>query len=441
VPNGPILGPLPIGYGSDDYYCIIPPPNLNGIGIWIVQLEPFDTNSPEPLPVAPAGGRAVFNPHDLRLSSQPLLIIRGEGEGEKRCPDLLDISGNKNCFGRDETGTFTVGITDPDSALCGYTWEFSNTITGQEKTRPSSTNTISITFDSTWDGGNWAVRVSAILCNAPEICGYSITADNIYEFGLLLIRCPVIDYLEANPDTKNRCKYRFEVSISGDYIGSRIRWDFGDGSNPEEQDVTSSIMTKDHTYSNVPANGVFVSVELIGLNVCCTPQKKERWITLPDGGCSGGGGTGGGGGGGGDNEGGSGGGGGFSLCGFLLTMWIIGFLTAGILGYLNQLWPAGAIAYAAYAVFLGLWIGFCCWPCASRFWKCCTLLQWHFIVTTLLLQIFAVLALSGIYNPYVTAVYTLIAGTVLTAMLALGRCRIPNVWNPSDYPGSKCERR
>src|SRR4030042_581622 len=42
VPNGPILGPLPIGSGGGGYYCVITPPNTDGIGIWVVRKEKFD---------------------------------------------------------------------------------------------------------------------------------------------------------------------------------------------------------------------------------------------------------------------------------------------------------------------------------------------------------------------------------------------------------------
>ncbi|GAH59863.1 unnamed protein product, partial [marine sediment metagenome] len=254
-----------------------------------------------------------------------------------------NISSDKPCYIPGETGVFTVTITDPDSALCGYTWEFENTGSGQTNIVNSTTNTVSVTFDDSWDAGNWEVKVSAILCNAPLECGFSLTADNIYEFGLIEAVCPVIDYMDANADVRNPCKYYFEVSISGDYSGTRLRWNFGDGSSPIEQNVTDSIMRTEHLYSAVPANGALVSVELLDINVCCPPQSKERWITLPDEGCGrgddGGGGDGGGGDGGGD------GGGGLSLCGFLLGTWIAGFIAAGILGYLNLWWPWAAIAF------------------------------------------------------------------------------------------------
>ena len=429
VPNGPILGPIPIGYGSGEYYCVTPPPNTDGIGIWIVKIEKNRPGHPEQpeLPVAPQGGRAVFPPNNLHLGSQPLLIVRGGVRDEKRCPTLGDISSDKPCYVPGETGVLTVAIDDPDSALCGYTWEFENTGSGQTKIESSTTNSISITFDDTWDPGNWEVKVSAILCNAPLECGFSLASD-IYEFGLIDTDCPVIDYLDANQDVRNPCKYYFEVKISGDYSGTRLRWNFGNGSSPVEQNVTDSIMRTEHLYSAVPANGALVSVELLDINVCCPPQSKERWITLPDEGCRRGNGDGE------PREPGRFG----SLCGFLLGMWIAGFMAAGTLGYLNYWWPWGAIAYAAYGVFLLLWIGFCCWPCASRFWKCCTLLQWHFIATAWLLQIFAVLALATIINPIVTAAYILFVGTLISAMLAIGKCRVPNPWNPADYPDKKC---
>jgi len=427
IPNGPTLGPIPVGFGDPGLYCVTPPPNTDGIGIWIVRIEKtnLDPATQPELPVAPPGGRAVFPPNDLHTADQPLLIVRGESPGNRRCPDLGDITGNKSCFAPGETGTFTVAITDPDSTLCGYTWEFKNGATGQSKIRPSTTNSISVVFDNAWNTGNWQVTVSAVLCNAAPECGFSIGADHPYEFGLLATVCPVIDYLHANPDSQNPCTYLFEVHISGGYSGTRLVWHFGDGTAPYEQAVSSPVMTLTHPYSNVPANGAHVSVELAGMNVCCPPQSKETWITLPPGGCPGGGG---------------GGGGGMSLCGFLLGMWLAAFVAAGILGYLNLWYPWGAIAYVAYGVFLAAWIAACCWPCARRFWKCCTLLQWHFIATSWLLQAFAALALASVFNAYVTAAYLVFAGTVLSAMLAIGRCRVPNIWSPRDYPGTKCEK-
>jgi hypothetical protein len=435
VPNGPILGPIPIGYGEGGYYCVTPPPNTDGIGIWIVEIEKNRPGHPEQpeLPVAPQGGRAVFPPNNLHLVSQPLLIVRGEVKEEKRCPTLGDISSDKSCYVPGESGVFTVVIDDPDSALCGYTWEFENTGSNQVRIESTTTNSVSITFDGIWDLGTWEVKVSAILCNAPLECGFSLASD-IYEFGLIDTDCPIIDYLNANQDVRDPCKYSFEVGISGDYSGTRLKWNFGDGSSPDEQAVTSPIMRTEHTYSAVPANSVLVSVELLDINVCCLPQLKERWIMLPEEGCRGGK----------PEEPGKpgkpeeSGNGGLSLCGFLLGMWIAGFVAAGILGYLDYWWPWGAIAYAVYGVFLASWIGVCCWPCARKIWKCCALLQWHFIVTVWLLQVFAILALASVTNPYVAAAYTLFGISLLNAILAIGKCRVPNPWNPADYPGVKC---
>jgi len=284
VPNGPGLGPLPIGSGDGGYYCVTPPPDTEGIGIWIISLEKFGPGSPE-LPVAPPGGRAVFLPNDLSLTSQPLLIVRGEVPGGKRCPKLGDISSDKDCYAPGETGVFTIAIPyDPDNAIGGYTWEFKNIDTGQINTISSQTNSVSVTFDNTWEVGNWTVKVSVVLVDADPICGYSMAADNIYPFGLLELECPVIDYLDADQDPNNPCRYEFEVRISGDYSGTKLQWNFGDGTT-SEQVVTSSVMTTPHVYSNVPANGALVSAELVEMNVCCPRQFKERWIQLPPDGC------------------------------------------------------------------------------------------------------------------------------------------------------------
>lgn len=132
-------------------------------------------------------------------------------------------------------------------------------------------------------------------------------------------------------------------------------------------------------------------------------------------------------------------GGGFSLCCILLGVWMLLFLVLATLLYFS-VWKAALVVGIVFLIALALWILICCWPCARRFWRCCTLLQWFFIVTVLttsaLFALFAIFQTGG----WVVFGYGLFA-ILIGILLGAAGCRAPNPYWPPDWPPCTCPGR
>lgn len=129
--------------------------------------------------------------------------------------------------------------------------------------------------------------------------------------------------------------------------------------------------------------------------------------------------------------------GGFDLCCILLALWVFAFLVAAGLLYCGQL-VYGGIALVAYAVVLVIWGSSCC-ACALTFWRCCTLLKWHWMAATVLISaVFPVLSYICGANGLVAAIYGgLVTGLML--MMAITRCgSLPNPLDATTWPGCRC---
>jgi hypothetical protein len=128
---------------------------------------------------------------------------------------------------------------------------------------------------------------------------------------------------------------------------------------------------------------------------------------------------------------------GFDFCCILLGVWISAFLVAAGLFYCGQL-VYGGIALVIYIIVLAIWGKSCC-LCALTFWRCCTLLKWHWAATSILLStVFPVLSLICGGNGLIAGIY----GGLVTALLfimAIARCgSLPNPLDPSTWPGCRC---
>jgi hypothetical protein len=124
--------------------------------------------------------------------------------------------------------------------------------------------------------------------------------------------------------------------------------------------------------------------------------------------------------------------GGFDFCCFLLGIWILAFVIAGVLIYLNFLNAAGW-AILAFILAFGAWIIFCC----RR--NMCVILQWLWIATTWVITIFGVIAIiSSAGNPAVAGAYSILAAFLLFLM-AISSCGLPpNPFDPKTWPGCRC---
>lgn len=292
-PGGQLVGPIPeFPIYVTTIYCVsVTPPGPSGIGIWIVTLERYHATQ-QPVK-APDPRWTVFEPPVntatvTRPWTQPYLILKGD-TGTGLCAELTDLSSNKNCYEPGNQGIFTVSIDDPDASLTAYSWQFKNQDTQQTKQFNTAQNTLQITFDSTWEPGNWCLDVTAVAGNAAPNCAVAINyppAGEEFCFGLLASPCPKIDSLTWTADTQDPCTIEFTVTLSGDYSGKQLQWNFGDGTPQDIQNVIASTMTNSHSYSPDASGSIYVSVELLGINLSCCPQQiQDDWVQLPPEGC------------------------------------------------------------------------------------------------------------------------------------------------------------
>lgn len=126
-----------------------------------------------------------------------------------------------------------------------------------------------------------------------------------------------------------------------------------------------------------------------------------------------------------------------TLCCILLGIWMALFFITATLLYFSSWWPA-LFAGILWAIAFGVWIGVCCWPCAKRFWRCCSLLQWLFIAAAVTSgTLFALWALFKGGNGWVIAIY---GGIFFVAgvLMAFAKCRPVNPFDPGSWPGCRC---
>lgn len=135
------------------------------------------------------------------------------------------------------------------------------------------------------------------------------------------------------------------------------------------------------------------------------------------------------------------------ICSILLWVWVGAYVTTALLLYFHQ---KGASVYSASAYLgaLATWAAICCFDCAKRFWRCCTLLLWHVLATAMAVTAMAGAGRLGALSvpipnlpgdPAVLQTYIL-AGGAFAAALVPARCtgQIPNLFNPKTWPPTEC---
>jgi hypothetical protein len=90
-------------------------------------------------------------------------------------------------------------------------------------------------------------------------------------------------------------------------------------------------------------------------------------------------------------------------------------------------------------IVLAIWIGVCCWPCASTFWRCCTLLKWVLMFNdALVVVLFGLYAVGFTAGPYVLAAFATVS-TLFRIFMSASKCgSIPNIFDPTTWPPCRC---
>ena len=204
-------------------------------------------------------------------------------------------------------------------------------------------------------------------------------------------------------------------------------WDFGDGSPVVGPAAGPGAQHQQHTYTNSPSGQdhtytVVVTVQVPGSS--CPAFSRQLQIKVP--GCS----T--------PNGGETGGNGWFSLCCLLLSIWALLFLVTATLLYF-ELWPAAVISGALFLIVYSIWIFVCCRRCALRFWRCCVLLEWLYLVGAFTsATLFALLAAGWAGNGIVLAIYGAFVTILWIAIWLAGCGRTPIPFDPKTWPPCKC---
>jgi PKD repeat protein len=226
------------------------------------------------------------------------------------------------------------------------------------------------------------------------------------------------------------------VTNSSGVLGS-YEWDFGDPASGVANTTTTSVPTAQHTFGAPGNYAVTLTIHrpascppttqtatsTVSISACPCPEGQHRDASgkcVPDTpptpptppvdiGCC-----------------------------VLIIAWGVAHIATGIALYFNFWWLSLALGIVA-TILLGLWIGLCCWPCAIRFWTCCTLLGWQFVFNSILTgTLYGLLAGANLPgNPAVVAAFTA-ATAVFALLLGITRCPFPNPLFPPQWPPCRC---
>ncbi len=255
--------------------------------------------------------------------------------------------------------------------------------------------------------------IDIVDCECPSIIGSPE--------GIKVTRKKIISPNGTEVTPKNGCSFSFSIQINNPSINlPTITWNFDDGTGPHvlgssvdwtyppltngKKNVTVTVTNSDPSCSD-RATAV-VEVE------CDSTPPTPTPTPIP--------------------------GGGFSLCCILIWWWGISHAVAGSLLYFG-LWVGGIISAAIATIVLAIWIGVCCWPCALRFWQCCTLLKWVIMFNdALVVTLFGMYALGAAGNPWVLVAFGLVS-TLCRAAMSASKCgTIPNIFDPTTWPPCRC---
>lgn len=400
--DGEISSPGVLGSGDHDFYATHPFPVEQEFNATIKIDYPQECSG-RSIPVGPLGKCPNGCPGSV------CLIVKNESGDiiESTCDEDVELE-KPDCL---PPGKYTISVRDPPADGYDYSWsvdgELQDGETGREFIYPLSASK-EVTISSTVN-----------LDSVDEcIMSDSVTLKACFDEK----DCPKLTGLQVQGCAPGLVT----LTATGEDLDNveEFYWEFGD----ETTQITSGNIVE-HSYEERRAYTVTVRMKKPNE---CEPIWEPSWdedpLTSTVPGCSKDGD---------DDDNGPPPKRGFGLCGALLAAWFFAFIVAGLAYYLGYFWAI--YVFASYVAALAIWIGICCWPCGLRFWKCCELLQWHFIATGWLIQIFAVLTFVGTTNAFVTAIYVGFGGTVIAGISAIGKCRLPNIWVRDDYPKTKCK--
>ena len=327
--------------------------------------------------------------------------------------------------GQSVTVDFTAEITPATPPYMGrVTWQVRDSATNNLLPLPSPTPTDSnLTFKFDQKG---RYKVTATL-DVQAGCNISSQPNDVDIIDIVDCECPsIIGSPKGIEVTKiNGCSFSFSIQINNPSTNSpTITWNFDDGTGPHvglgssvnwdypaltsgKKNVTVTVTNSDPSCSDMATAGVEVK--------CDEPIPPDDTPPPPPPPS-----------------------GGFDLCCFLIWWWGLSHLVTGSLLYFG-LWVAGIISAAIATIVLAIWIGVCCWPCALRFWQCCTLLKWVIMFNdALVVTLFGIYALGGAGNPWVLAAFGLVS-TLCRAAMSASKCgTIPNIFDPTTWPPCRC---
>jgi PKD domain len=451
APNGTSVTITPTAPGWTN--VPLPVPINSGKGIWLIDIDRASGSSvgaPALLKGTPAANGGVDEPYVSPYGNMYEGILGLEFTGEEvvtpNCYDIKVSHPGHPCLRAGQPSvavTFTATITPATPPFTGTViWQVRD---GQGSLlplpMPTPTGT-TLTFTFTQKG---QYQVTAMIVQPGTGCTYMYPSDTD-TVDIVDCTCPsIIGSTNGIQVTQiSGCTFSFSIQITNPSATTpTFTWDFGDGTGPHVLNATptytypaQTIGTRTVTVTLTNNDPSCSDMATTKVNVKCgtttptpttptptptpttptptTPTPTPTPTTPTSTGS------------------------GFSLCCFLIWWWGISHWVTGTLLYFS-LWWAALICGIIATIILIVWIAVCCWPCALKPWKCCTLLRWLVMFNdVLVITLFALYALGVAGNGYVVAGFGA-TSTVLRIIMAASNCgAIPNIFDPTTWPSCKC---
>ena len=119
-----------------------------------------------------------------------------------------------------------------------------------------------------------------------------------------------------------------------------------------------------------------------------------------------------------------------------MALWLAAFVLAALLFYFGAMGAAVGVL-VAWLILFGVWIAFCCRDL-------CAILSWLFIAAAWAIAILGILGtictITGLLcgNLAIISFYSFFSTLVMLVMAIAGCGRLPNPFDPSTWPPSKC---